>query len=147
MENLRNNQYQLKLFGKSFAETLKPFLIGSGPSVAEFKVILSSKFYFTPYDIQILNEEPENCDVMIICGSITKKMVPYLVECFERMLEPKWTIWIGSVDGKKSFYDSVSLVEDLSEYIPIDFYIDELDPLPEQIMDTLIHLKEKIAHG
>lgn len=152
MENLRsqtrkNNSFFLKVFSGFFGKELRPHLAGSGAAIAEMKAVLSSKYYFTKHDIEVLTLKPEETDVLVICGTITKKYLPYLIETYNRILEPKWVIWLGSSDGKSTHHQSYGMIADLEKYIDIDVFVPGEPPVPEQIMDGFLQLRDLIKDG
>mgnify|MGYP002623394682 CR=1 FL=1 len=145
MENLKkNSSFFLKMLSGVFGKSLRPYVMGSGAAIAEMKTVLGSKYHFTNLDIEVLNQEPESADVLVLCGSVTYKMLPFVQEAYKRMLGPKWIIWLGSVDGKKTTHESYSIVKSLDKYLDIDIYVEGEPPTPEQIMDGFLKLRDKI---
>ena len=106
-------------------------------------------FGAAPYDSDrfgcIPRNTPRQTDVMIISGYLTRKYLPVFKNLWEQMPEPKWCIAIGecAISGGP-FYDSYNIVQNTGDYFPIDVFIPGCPPRPEQFLEGLINLQEKI---
>jgi len=106
-------------------------------------------FGAAPYDSDrfgcIPRNTPRQTDVMIISGYITRKYLPVFKSLWEQMPEPKWVVAIGecAISGGP-FYDSYNIIQNTADYFPIDVFIPGCPPRPEQFLEGLINLQEKI---
>ncbi len=106
-------------------------------------------FGAAPYDSDrfgcIPRNTPRQTDVMIISGYLTRKYLPVFKNLWEQMPEPKWCIAIGecAISGGP-FYDSYNIIQNTADYFPIDVFIPGCPPRPEQFLEGLINLQEKI---
>ncbi len=91
--------------------------------------------------------DPRHVDVMIVAGTITRKMAPAVQRLYEQMADPKWVIAMGNcaVSGGIFYYDSYSVVRGVDELLPVDVYIAGCPPRPESMQDAVFQLREKIA--
>ncbi len=91
--------------------------------------------------------DPRHVDVMIIAGTITRKMQPAIKRLYEQLPEPKWVIAMGNcaVSGGIFFYDSYSVVRGADTFLPVDVYISGCPPRPESLQDAVIQLRERIG--
>jgi len=90
--------------------------------------------------------DPRHVDVMILAGTITRKMQPAVKRLYEQMPDPKWVIAMGNctVSGGIFYYDTYSVVRGADEFLPVDVYIAGCPPRPESLQDGVLQLREII---
>lgn len=90
--------------------------------------------------------DPRHVDVMIVAGTITRKMAPAVKRLYEQMPDPKWVIAMGNcaVSGGIFYYDSYSALRGVDEILPVDVYITGCPPRPEAMQDAVLQLRKKI---
>jgi NAD(P)H-quinone oxidoreductase subunit K len=90
--------------------------------------------------------DPRQVDVMIVAGTITKKMQPAVTRLYEQMAEPKYVVAMGNctVTGGIFYHDSYSVVRGVDEFLPVDVYIAGCPPRPEALQDSILQLRQLI---
>ena len=90
--------------------------------------------------------DPRHVDVMIVAGTITKKMQPAVRRLYDQMAEPKYVIAMGNcaVSGGIFYYDTYSVVRGVDQFMPVDVYIAGCPPRPESLEDGVLRLREQI---
>lgn len=128
----------------SMASLPWPFYVGSSCCGAEFLSLYSDRFQGElPFPVL----RPEESDLLLIAGNISHKYLPQLIESYNSMLEPKHVILIGNcaIDGGP--YKNYNVVQNIEDYIKVDFKIFGCPPSPSAIINCLEGLKETIIDG
>ena len=90
---------------------------------------------------------PRQADVLFVVGTVSHKLAPVLRRVFDQMADPKWVVAFGVCTCTGGFYDNYATVMGIDTIIPVDVYIPSYPPRPENVLDGLIKLQEKIAQG
>ena len=87
---------------------------------------------------------PRQSDVLMVVGTISHKLAPVLKTVYEQMCDPKWVVAFGVCTCTGGFYDNYAIVQGIDMLIPVDVYIPGCPPRPENVLDGLMKLQEKI---
>src|SRR5690349_8904765 len=87
---------------------------------------------------------PRQCDLMIVAGRVVMKMLPILQRIWQQMPEPKWCISMGACASSGGVFDTYAVVQGIDRFMPVDLYIPGCPPRPEQLLQSIIDLQEKI---
>ena len=90
---------------------------------------------------------PRQADVLFVVGTVSHKIAPVLQMVHDQMMEPKWVVAFGVCTCTGGFYDNYATVMGIDTIIPVDVYIPGCPPRPENVLDGLMKLQEKIQHG
>jgi NADH-quinone oxidoreductase subunit B len=125
--------------------SLWPFIQPMGCCGIEILNIGNPVFDTDRYGI-VPRDSPRQCDVMVISGWITWKLLPRIQRVWEQMPEPKYVIAMGecAISGGPQ-WDSYNIVDNIGDYFPIDVYVPGCPPRPDALFEGYLKLQEKIA--
>ena len=111
----------------------------------EYMATAASRYDIARFGAEIPRFSPRHSDLLFVVGTVNHKLAPYLRMVYEQMAEPKWVVAFGVCASTGGFYDNYSAVQGIDKIIPVDVYIPGCPPRPEQVLDALIMLQDKIA--
>ncbi len=113
----------------------------------ELMAVGASRHDIARFGAEVMRFSPRQCDLMIVAGRVTMKMMPVLQRIWLQMPEPKWCISMGACASTGGVFDTYAVVQGVDRFIPIDVYIPGCPPRPEQILRALMDMQDKIQKG
>lgn len=104
--------------------------------------VMASHYDFARFGAERPSFSPRQADLLMVMGTIAKKMGPVLRQTYEQMAEPKWVLAMGACASSGGIFDTYSVLQGIDRIIPVDVYIPGCPPRPEQIIDGLIRIQE-----
>jgi len=124
--------------------SLFPYPFVTACCAMEFMAVSSSPYDTDRFGAALPRFSPRQADLLMVVGTVTHKQAPVLYRVYEQMCEPKWVMAFGVCASSGGFYDNYATVQGADRIIPVDVYVPGCPPRPEQVLDGLKILQEKI---
>ena len=130
------------LIGAARANSLWPLPFATSCCGIEFMATMGSHYDFARFGSERVSFSPRQADVLMVMGTIAKKMGPVLRQVYEQMAEPKWVLSVGACACSGGIFDTYSVLQGIDEIIPVDVYVPGCPPRPEQIIDGFMRIQD-----
>jgi NADH-quinone oxidoreductase subunit B len=137
-----------KLLALGRANSLWPMTFGLACCAIEMMAAGAARFDLARFGAEVFRPSPRQCDVMIVAGTISKKMAPAVQTLYDQMPEPKWVIAMGNCaisGGPFAYEGQYGIIEGADKLFPVDIFIPGCPPRPEALIEGILELEEKVA--
>jgi NADH-quinone oxidoreductase subunit B len=134
-----------KIYNWGRRNSIWPMMFGLACCAIEMIGVAASRYDFSRFGMEVMRASPRQADLMIVSGTVTKKMVPQIVRLYNQMPEPKYVLAMGAcASGGGPFKEGYNVVSGIDKFVPVDVYIPGCPPTPQALLNGLIKLQEKI---
>ena len=130
------------------ANSLWPLTFGLACCAIEMMATGAARFDMARFGCEVFRPSPRHSDLMIVCGTVTRKMAPAVVTLYDQMPEPKWVLAYGNCaisGGPFKFPGQYNVVEGVDKLFPVDVYVPGCPPRPEALIEGILKLEEKLT--
>lgn len=132
--------------GMARKNSLWPLPFATSCCGIEFMATMAAHYDLGRFGSERLSFSPRQADLLMVMGTISKKMGPVLRQVYEQMAEPKWVLAVGACATTGGIFDTYSVLQGIDRIIPVDVYVPGCPPRPEQIIDGIIKIQELVQN-
>ncbi len=121
-----------------------PLGFGLACCAIEMMSTFMAKYDMARYGMEVFRPSPRQADLMLIAGRVSMKMAPVIKTLYDQMPNPKWVIAMGACASTGGVFNNYAVLQGVDKIIPVDMYVPGCPPRPEQLIDAILKLHEKI---
>ena len=134
-----------RLYNWGRRSSVWPLMFGLACCAIEMIVAQTARYDMARFGMEVMRPTPRQSDVMIVSGTVTKKMLPAVVRLYNQMPEPKYVVAMGACASSGGpFKEGYNVVAGIDKFLPVDVYIPGCPPRPESVQYGFLRLMDKI---
>ncbi len=127
------------------ARSMWPMMFGLACCAIEMIAVQAARFDLSRFGMEIMRASPRQADLMIVSGTVNKKMVPNIVRLYNQMAEPKYVLAMGAcATSGGPFKEGYNVVSGIDKFVPVDVYVPGCPPTPEALLYGLMQVHKKV---
>lgn len=135
-----------KVIGLARKNSLWPLPFATSCCGIEFMATMGANYDLARFGSERMGFTPRQCDMLLVAGTIAKKMAPILRQVYLQMAEPRWVVAIGACASSGGIFDSYSVLQGIDQVIPVDVYVSGCPPRPEAILEGVMKVQELVQN-
>jgi NADH-quinone oxidoreductase subunit B len=134
-----------KIYNWSRKNSCWPMMFGLACCAIEMICTAAARYDLSRFGMEVMRPSARQADLMIVSGTVTKKMVPQIVRLYNQMPEPKYVMAMGAcASGGGPFKEGYNVVSGVDKFVPVDVYVPGCPPTPQALLHGLMTLQKKI---
>ena len=134
-----------KAVGLARKNSLWPLPFATSCCGIEFMATMASNYDLARFGAERVGFSPRQCDLLMVMGTIAKKMGPVVRQVYLQMAEPRWVMAVGACASSGGIFDTYSVLQGIDQVIPVDVYVPGCPPRPEAIIDGFMRIQDLVG--
>lgn len=134
-----------KVVGLARKNSIWPLPFATSCCGIEFMATMASHYDLARFGSERVGFSPRQCDLLMVMGTISKKMGPVLRQVYLQMAEPRWVLSVGACACSGGIFDTYSVLQGIDQIIPVDVYVPGCPPRPEAILDGFMKIQDLVG--
>jgi len=135
-----------KVIGLARKNSIWPLPFATSCCGIEFMATIASHYDLGRFGAERVGFSPRQCDLLMVMGTIAKKMGPVVKQVYLQMAEPRWVIAVGACASSGGVFDTYSVLQGIDQVVPVDVYVPGCPPRPEAILDGFMKIQELVQN-
>jgi NADH-quinone oxidoreductase subunit B len=135
-----------KVIGLARSNSIWPLPFATSCCGIEFMATMAAHYDLARFGSERLGFSPRQCDLLMVMGTISKKMAPVLKQVYLQMAEPRWVLSVGACASSGGIFDTYSVLQGIDQVIPVDVYVPGCPPRPEAILDGFMQIQNIVQN-
>src|SRR5512141_62981 len=111
----------------------------------EFMALMGAHYDLARFGSERVSFSPRQCDLLMVMGTIAKKMAPVVKQVYLQMAEPRWVMAVGACASSGGIFDTYSVLQGIDQVVPVDVYVPGCPPRPEAIIDGILRVQDLVG--
>ncbi|MBZ4188457.1 NADH-quinone oxidoreductase subunit B [Niabella beijingensis] len=133
------------VIGLARKNSLWPLPFATSCCGIEFMATMGATYDIARFGSERVGFSPRQCDLLMVMGTIAKKMGPVVKQVYLQMAEPRWVIAVGACASSGGIFDTYSVLQGIDQVVPVDVYVPGCPPRPEAILDGLMRIQDLVG--
>ncbi|MFI5133353.1 MAG: NADH-quinone oxidoreductase subunit B [Chitinophagales bacterium] len=133
------------VIGLARKNSIWPLPFATSSCGIEFMATMGSHYDLGRFGAERVGFSPRQCDLLMVMGTIAKKMGPVVKQVYLQMAEPRWVIAVGACASSGGIFDTYSVLQGIDQVVPVDVYVPGCPPRPEAILDGFIRIQDLVG--
>jgi NADH-quinone oxidoreductase subunit B len=135
-----------KVVGLARKNSIWPLPFATSCCGIEFMATMGAHYDLGRFGAERLSFSPRQADLLMVMGTIAKKMAPVIQQVYIQMAEPRWVLAVGACASSGGIFDTYSVLQGIDRVVPVDVYVPGCPPRPEQIIDGFMKVQELVGN-
>lgn len=133
------------VIGLARKNSLWPLPFATSCCGIEFMATMAATYDLARFGSERVGFSPRQCDLLMVMGTIAKKMAPVVKQVYLQMAEPRWVIAVGACASSGGVFDTYSVLQGIDQVVPVDVYVPGCPPRPEAILDGVMRIQDLVG--